>query len=198
MTAESSESLRKMAEQVADYRSRADTSEKLSYVDPLTGLANRRRFEEQLEIKVKAGRVFSLIMIDMNNFKHVNDRHGHLAGDELLKQFAEELSSQFRLADLVTRWGGDEFAVIVNSNQNDAMARLNGLRRAALGQYKVTVGHKTISVTVDAAIGVVEWNRTESGAELLARADQSMYARKQSERSDRANAPDTHSVSVHG
>jgi diguanylate cyclase (GGDEF)-like protein len=179
MTKDGRESLHRLSAEVEDYRTRLDKSEKLSGLDSLTGLANRRRFEEQLSIRIKAGGVFSLILIDLNRFKAVNDQFGHLAGDELLKQFATELQTHFRLADLVARWGGDEFAVIVNSSQQDANARMHGLKRNALGEYKVTAGAKTVQVVVDASLGVVQWNPGESSKELVARADRSMYAGKQ-------------------
>jgi diguanylate cyclase (GGDEF)-like protein len=142
--------------------------------------------------------VFSLILIDLNDFKSVNDQFGHLAGDELLKQFACELRTQFRLADLVARWGGDEFAVIVNSNQRDALARMHGLRRNALGEYKVTAGNKTVLVTVDASIGVVQWNERETARELVARADQSMYSVKQVSRSRAALETGADSIAPEG
>lgn len=179
---DSRESLRRLSAQVDEYRVKLDKSEMLSWQDPLTGLANRRRFEHELTAKIKAGIAFSLILIDLNDFKSVNDKFGHLAGDELLKQFAEELRSQFRLADLVTRWGGDEFAVIIPTSEKDALARVHRIRRWLLGEYKLKVGHQTATVAAEASIGVVEWNRRESGPELLARADECMYQCKQSTR----------------
>ena len=184
------ESLRRLSAEVDDYRSRLSNSEKLSSLDPLTGLANRRRFEEQLGVKTGAGidaaHHFSLILIDLNDFKEVNDRLGHLAGDEVLKGFAAKLRAQFPSADLVARWGGDEFAVIISSSLNDAQARVDRIRRSPIGDCKIRSGTRVINVTVEASIGVVEWNGSETGAELLDRADHSMYRGKHSMKAQRA------------
>jgi diguanylate cyclase (GGDEF)-like protein len=174
------ESLRRLNAQVEDYRSRLSTSERLSFLDPLTGLANRRRFEEQLDVRIGAAGRFCLILIDLNDFKGVNDRLGHLAGDEVLKNFANKLRLQFPSADLVARWGGDEFAVIVSSSHNDAEARVARIRRSPIGECRITLGKQSLSVTVEASIGVVEWDGVEKGPELLARADRSMYTGKHS------------------
>jgi diguanylate cyclase len=180
------ESLRRLTAEVEDYRSRLSNSEKLSALDPLTGLANRRRFEEQLEVKIRTASRFCLILIDLNGFKEVNDRLGHLAGDEVLKSFASKLRAQFPSADLVARWGGDEFAVIINCSENDAAARVGRIRRSGIGECKINSGKQVINITVEASIGVVEWNGSERGPELLARADHSMYSGKPSMKSLRA------------
>jgi diguanylate cyclase len=180
MAEASKQSLRRMSAEVDDYRSRLSSSEKLSSLDPLTGLANRRRFEELLNGKIRAGSRFCLILIDLNDFKAVNDRLGHVAGDEVLKFFAVRLRSQFPSADLVARWGGDEFAVIINSSEKDAEARVERMRRSPIGEFKIDSGKQTIGVAVEASIGVVQWNGSEKGSELLARADRSMYQGKNS------------------
>jgi diguanylate cyclase (GGDEF)-like protein len=179
------ESLRRLSEEVADYRSRLSDSERLSSLDPLTGLANRRTFEAQLDMKIRSARRFCLILIDLNDFKDVNDRLGHLAGDEVLKSFAGKLCVQFPSADVVARWGGDEFAVIVSCGLNDAQARVNRIRRSPIGECKISSGKQFIVVTVEPSIGVVEWDGAEEGTELLARADNSMYLGKHSMKAHR-------------
>jgi diguanylate cyclase (GGDEF)-like protein len=172
------ESLRRLTAEVEDYRSRLSSSEKLCSLDPLTGLANRRTFEEQLNVKIGTAGRFCLILIDLNDFKEVNDRLGHLAGDYVLKSFAGKLRVQFPSADLVARWGGDEFAVIINSGWNDAEARVDRIRRSAIGECIINSGKESVSVTVEPSIGVVEWDGSETAPELLARADHSMYRGK--------------------
>jgi diguanylate cyclase (GGDEF)-like protein len=174
------QSLLRLSAEVEDYRGRLVKSERLSSLDPLTGLANRRCFEERLNVKINAAKRFCLILIDLNDFKTINDRFGHLAGDEVLKYFAAKLRLQFPSADLVARWGGDEFAVIITSSQRDAEARVHRIRRSALGECTVDVGRQSIEVTVDGSIGVVEWDGGESGPEMLARADLCMYRGKES------------------
>jgi diguanylate cyclase (GGDEF)-like protein len=173
------ESMRRLSAEMEEYRSRLSSSEKLSSLDPLTGLANRRRFEEQLGVRIRARSRFSLILIDLNGFKEVNDRLGHLAGDEVLKSVASKLRLQFPSADLVSRWGGDEFAVIINCSENDAEARVGRIRRAPIGECRVNTGGQSINVSVQASFGVVEWDGAEKGTDLLARADDCMYQGKQ-------------------
>jgi len=180
------ESLRRLNAEVEDYRSRLSSSEKLSALDALTGLANRRTFETQLDAKIRAARHFCLILIDLNDFKEVNDHLGHLAGDAVLKNFADRLRAQFPSADLVARWGGDEFAVIIGSSLNDTQARGDRMRRYPIGECKIGSGTEFVDVTLEASIGVVEWNGFETGAELLARADRSMFRGKHSMKSLRA------------
>jgi diguanylate cyclase (GGDEF)-like protein len=173
------ESLRRLSAEVEDYRSRLSNSEKLCSLDPLTGLANRRTFEEQLNLKIGSAGRFCLVLIDLNDFKEVNDRLGHLAGDDVLKSFAGKLRVQFPSADLVARWGGDEFAVIVNSSWNDAEARVDHIRRSMIGECRINSSRESVIVTVEPSIGVVEWDGSENAHELLARADHSMYRGKQ-------------------
>jgi diguanylate cyclase (GGDEF)-like protein len=171
-------SLLRLSEQVEDYRSRLDKSERLSALDVVTGIANRRVFEERLSAKVRASGRFCLILIDLDGFKRVNDRFGHLAGDEVLKHVAAKLRLQFPSADIVARWGGDEFAVIISSRKTDVEARINRLRRSGLGECRIDPSDPTASVLVEASVGVVEWDGQEGGPELLARADHSMYHSK--------------------
>ena len=180
------DSLRRLSDQVEDYRSRLSRSEMLSFLDPLTGLANRRGFEVQLDVRMRSADPFCLILIDVNDFKAVNDRLGHLAGDEVLKIFAARLRAQFPSADLVSRWGGDEFAVIVNSARDDAEALVDRIRRSSIGECKVHVRRQAVSVTVEPSIGLAEWDGSEMGPALLARADHSMYKEKHSMKTRRA------------
>jgi diguanylate cyclase len=180
MAAAGIESLSRLRAEVEDYRSRLNKSERISSLDPLTGLANRRRFEELMDEKMGAGTRFCLILIDLNDFKKVNDQFGHLAGDEVLKTVGDKLRLQFPSADVVARWGGDEFAVIINSSRNDVEARIGRIRRSPLVDCRITSGRKSASVAVHASIGVVEWDGSETGPDLLARADRSMYLGKHS------------------
>jgi diguanylate cyclase len=172
-------SLTRLAAEIDGYRARLKTSQQLSWKDPLTGLSNRRCFDEQLKSAIHAGRPFCLVMVDLNGFKSVNDNHGHLVGDELLKQFANELRSQFPLASTVARWGGDEFAVILNSGIKDTEARVHRLQRWAVGDYLINRGRESIRISIDAAFGSVEWNPGESAKDLVIRADRCLYESKE-------------------
>lgn len=96
-------------------RDKIKTLENLASTDPLTGLANRRFFLEQLERECTRARrypeVFTIVYIDLDNFKYVNDTSGHFVGDELLKCVGQELKSSLRESDMAARLGGDEFAI---------------------------------------------------------------------------------------
>jgi diguanylate cyclase (GGDEF)-like protein len=183
MADEGRESIRKLTSEIAEYQTRLEASERRSMIDPLTGLGNRRGVEEQLSLRIATHQTFSLLVADLNGFKATNDTYGHLAGDEILRQFAGELKTQFRPEDAVARWGGDEFVAIVTGPPSEADARIERVRHWALGDYKISVDDRTVAIKVDAAIGTVAWNGTESAEELFARADKEMYRVKESSRS---------------
>ena len=114
--------------------------EQIASEDPLTGLANRRKLERGLEFLVNQSRAFSVIYVDLNGFKSINDTHGHQAGDDLLKQFAGELRAAFRTTDVVGRWGGDEFVILVDGHFRDAVTRAERIEKWVDGEYLVTTG----------------------------------------------------------
>ena len=178
MAEENKATVSQLSAQVEQYRARLEESEKSATIDLLTGIANRRAFEQQLESRISSGAQFSLIMMDLNDFKAVNDRFGHVAGDSLLVQFAGELRVQFRSSDLVGRWGGDEFVVIVDGGISEAESRAARVRQWALGEYTLDAGTRKVKTLVSAAIGVVEWDGRETGVQLLDRADQKLYSGK--------------------
>ena len=121
-------------------------------------------------------------MIDLNGFKAINDKHGHLVGDDLLRQFANELRAQFSSSDIVARWGGDEFTVLIAGDLDQARERAERIRRWALGEYRIGACEKKedkdIRTTLTASIGTVEWDGSEAGCHLLARADALVYRTK--------------------
>src|SRR5438132_12485238 len=128
--------------------------------DPLTGRANRRAFEQALEQRLSrdAQEPFAVLMLDVDGLKQVNDAHGHAAGDAVLKRVASVLSSDLREADLATRWGGDEFVLLMPSiDQVGALSlarRLGGsLRHPVVPAetclvYLRTVYHTTACISV--------------------------------------------------
>ena len=117
-------------------------------IDPLTGLPNRRAFIDALEkAKAKSGQSVTLLMIDADHFKAINDTHGHAAGDEILQQISARLIASVRKEDLVARFGGEEFAVLLPSQNPQEGAELaRRLRSKLSGAYRMR--GKSITVTV--------------------------------------------------
>jgi diguanylate cyclase (GGDEF)-like protein len=158
---------------ISDLESRID-------VDPLTETLNRRGFERELKrtlayVKRYAANA-TLIYLDLDEFKPVNDRHGHAAGDAVLKAVAAALIGEVRASDVVARIGGDEFAVLLwNLPDADAVAKAVDLERAV---YATPVRWGASTMVVGASAGVAFVGPLDTPAEVLARADAAMYARK--------------------
>lgn len=155
--------------------------ETLSMTDELTGLLNRRGFEEAFRrALISAGRYGDegvLIACDLDDFKSVNDRFGHAAGDEVLRQVGWLLRTHTRETDFVARLGGDEFAVIlIQTGWRNGLKRAQTLSRA-LNRLAVTFDAATIAVS--ASIGVEHFGPDDhDAATLIARADMAMYVNK--------------------
>ena len=180
MNEESKASVQQLTSQVKEYQVRLEEAEKESLTDALTSLSNRRAFERHLESWVASRKPFSLIMIDLDDFKGVNDTFGHVAGDDLLRQFASELRSQFTSAEMVSRLGGDEFIVVMPGEIVEANDKADRIRKWTLGEYKINNGTQTVKTELKASIGVAEWDGHEGGIALLARVDQEVYKAKRS------------------
>lgn len=161
-------------------RVRADEFKQLATRDSLTGLSNRRLGEERLAAEVarseRHGHPLSVLLLDLNRFKQINDRYGHPAGDMVLKRFAERLSRVIRASDLAVRLGGDEFLVILPECLPDRIPIL--LRR--LGEIEVHWAGENFLVS--SAAGWAGYRNGEAPAQLIERADQSLYANKRSQR----------------
>ncbi|MDR3723824.1 MAG: GGDEF domain-containing protein [Terracidiphilus sp.] len=178
MTEEGSQALQQLRTQVSGYQTKLEEAEKLALRDGLTGLLNRLCIEKQIERRIDTGVRFCVAVIDLDGFKKINDQHGHLAGDELLKQFAGELSSASRSEDLVGRWGGDEFILIIDGTLEEASTRIERLDRWICGNYTLQSPAGSVSVPMHASIGLAGHNEDEPMNQLLARADKAMYANK--------------------
>jgi len=161
--------------------------EKLAQHDPLTGLANRRKFAERFEYdKARAERArtpLSLLMVDIDHFKSINDRYGHLAGDACLKALAALLLSSVRAVDLVARFGGEEFLVLQPEMSADQSLVAAERIRAQIQAHPVEVRKDIPAVEVTVSVGAA----TSVGAELtleglLARADEAVYRAKRAGR----------------
>jgi diguanylate cyclase len=179
MTEESRAVVNSLTAEVKDYRTRLEQAEHESNTDPLTEIANRRAFEKDLAIRMSRTRPFSLIAIDLDGFKGVNDKYGHPAGDSLLRQFAAELKALFSTGDLVARLGGDEFVVVTDGGLEEALLKIERIQKWALGEYKVLcggeAGNAAVKLQVRASMGAGEWRRGESATEFVARVDGEVY-----------------------
>ena len=166
---------------ISDKRDVSESLRKATYCDHLTGLSNRRAFFEAASLELvrrqRAPRPVSLIMLDADHFKAINDEHGHPAGDAVLRQLAASIKSVCRQVDVLARVGGEEFAAILPSvNLADAMAVAERLR-AHVQMASTLYEGRTISCTV--SIGVATMDDTLTGVDdLIKRADQALYAAK--------------------
>ncbi len=168
-----------LAEQIemqASLRLRANEYHMLAMVDPLTGLYNRRFAEERLTAEVdrskRYGHPLTALVIDLNDFKQINDKYGHLAGDMVLKEFGNRLSRHIRVSDLAVRMGGDEFLVILPECPEEQvpglLARLSGLE----------VNFRGAMIPVRFSAGAAGFSPVETSEQMLERADQALYAQK--------------------
>jgi two-component system cell cycle response regulator len=145
-------------------------------IDPLTGLYNRRFAEQRLAAEVarseRRGHPLTVLTLDLNDFKTINDTHGHPAGDQVLQEFASRLNKVIRGSDLAVRLGGDEFLVVLPECSLDQLQLV--LER--LGSFEIEWQGQRIPVNFSAG-----WKDFEKGnrpEELLACADQALYANK--------------------
>ncbi|MEO5695913.1 MAG: GGDEF domain-containing protein [Burkholderiaceae bacterium] len=149
--------------------------------DPLTGLLNRRRMQGELAAAAALARrypaPFALVFVDLDRFKSINDTHGHEAGDKFLKGFAALLEQMARETDVIGRWGGDEFVVLLpHTTRADAQQYADRLKQG-LSRHRIDIG--AASMPALASVGVAV--HPDDGADpeaLLAHADQAMYLTK--------------------
>lgn len=165
-----------------EFKAYLDVCEEAAFTDHLTGLANRRRFERQLDREVsrtlRYSHPFSLLMLDIDHFKFVNDNFGHHAGDEAIRGIARVLQEETRGIDLAARIGGEEFAVLlVETGQSEALEVAERLRVAIREMALPSSGRITASV------GVAECPLSgQTSAEMLNAADVALYEAKRSGR----------------
>jgi diguanylate cyclase (GGDEF)-like protein len=131
-----------------------------------------------MQRRIAAKEPFCVVMLDLNGFKQVNDTYGHQAGDDLLKQFSTELRSASRATDVVGRWGGDEFIVVLDGNLTEARSHVERMQKWVFGSYTLQTGLEGLKVEANAALGLVEWQAGEDIKEVLARADALMHKQK--------------------
>jgi diguanylate cyclase (GGDEF)-like protein len=162
----------------------------MAYRDPLTGLWNRRYFEERLNEELSRsqraglGRRFSVMVLDLNDFKATNDRYGHPAGDAVLKDVGEFLVTHMRHHDVASRTGGDEFSVLLPDLSAEDCGHLVDRLRGGLD-----TANAERRIPIFLSIGTASWPEAGDTVDaLLTRADEAMYADKHRQRAKRVPA----------
>ncbi len=149
--------------------------------DPLTGVNNRTSFDATLKREVDIANRHSsplaLMVIDIDHFKEINDTHGHLVGDCVLRDVANCAAKCIRSTDIMFRYGGEEFVVLLSNTSPEGAQLLAERIRLSIGKQECTYGKSTVKVTV--SLGIAKLNKDESGISLFSRADEAMYQAKQ-------------------
>ena len=156
----------------------------MAYRDAVTGLYNHRYFREQLshelERSTRYGQPLSLILMDMNNFKEINDRYGHFMGDKFLGLVGEVIDRQIRASDVGARYGGDEFVIVLpNTSQEEAAATGDKLVIAVSSCAAMTASGETVELGVSYGVATFPSDAKTAG-ELIQQADARLYAVKAS------------------
>jgi diguanylate cyclase (GGDEF)-like protein len=163
-------------EVATEQRVRAETFYELAILDPLTGLYNRRFSEEHLRTEIaraeRRGDPLMVLLLDLDNFKGINDRFGHSAGDLVLKEFARRLNKGIRGSDIAVRLGGDEFLVILPECPPEKV----DVVLSRLTDFEIEMGQDRIPVS--SSRGWAQYEAANTAEELIRRADEALYAHK--------------------
>jgi diguanylate cyclase (GGDEF)-like protein len=184
--------IKRLRRQLAEKQGHSNLLRNLAMVDPLTGLYNRRFAEQRLAAEVarseRKGHPLTILTLDLNNFKDINDTYGHLAGDLVLQEFAARLNNVIRGGDLAVRLGGDEFLVLLPECTSQQLQLVLG----RLGSLEVNWHGQEIPITFSA--GWKQYELGERPEEMLARADELLYTRKRASKKTQPLADSGHPV----
>jgi diguanylate cyclase (GGDEF)-like protein len=151
----------------------AEKMEKAAHIDGLLGIGNRRMLQRKLNTMTKGYTSYSLLLIDVDHFKTINDTHGHLVGDDILRELTKSIESSLRPEDVIGRWGGEEFLVIANGTELKSAEMLAQRIRAGVAEYEFsTVGRVTVS------IGVAQFQPDTSISHTFSIVDEALYEAK--------------------
>ena len=175
--------LQQSSDQIGELKSKLDNIRKESLTDPLTGIANRKAFDTELEQAIASARAnnepLCLVMCDIDKFKVFNDTWGHQTGDQVLRLVAHCLSENVKGRDTAARYGGEEFAVILRQTGRDsAMVLANQIRSTVESKKLVKKSTGDILGTITVSGGIAELTADDSVATLIQRADDCLYAAK--------------------
>ena len=177
--------------QIALLNQEIKSLQKQVVTDPLTGLFNKRQFNFSLSTEMERSRrselPTSLILLDIDHFKTINDQYGHVLGDRVLEHFAQVLLKTLRMLDIACRYGGEEFAVILPSTPLLVAIQVAERLRDAFEKTKVENDGQPIHFTTSLGVSCYHHSQQCSASALVERADQQLYAAKQAGR-NRVNA----------
>lgn len=165
----------------------------LSETDPLTGLLNRRSLDNRLETLLEESKrsdfPLSLVFLDIDHFKVINDTYGHSAGDEVLRYCGQVLAKNIRRTDVLGRYGGEEFILVLPGSTSENARRVAELLRHSVATQPIKLGDQVASVTI--SVGFAQWlGDQETAQQLIERADQAMYRAKSAGRNRIVGADD--------
>jgi len=168
-----------------------DELQKLAITDPLTGVFNRRavieRTEAELVLSQRTSKAFSVLLLDLDHFKAINDEYGHAAGDSVLKAIVGIVKNELRQTDVVGRWGGEEFLLIAVQTPELGALELAERLRQRIAETSIAAGFATLRLS--ASFGIAESSATDTAESLIDRADQGLYQAKAKGRNRCASVP---------
>jgi len=168
----------KLRKEVAKYQTKMEEAVQVATMDTLTGLRSRYYVEKQIKRRIELELPTTIAIVDLDGFKSVNDKNGHMIGDDLLRQFATNMKESCRLTDTVGRWGGDEFIILLDCDLNKAKIQIENLMKRTCCEYFISGKTGMIMVRLTASVGLAEHVIGETMEQLFDRADANMYAMK--------------------
>jgi diguanylate cyclase (GGDEF)-like protein len=183
------------------HKDRAEESaRRLAATDPLTGTFNRRTFLELAEKEIarsrRADSALSLVLLDLDHFKRINDQHGHIVGDSVLIKFTRIVQTCLRREDLLVRYGGEEFCVLLPDVALDGAVALAERIRVSVERTSFGPGANPVKVTVSAGVARLGREDSDDIAHLLKRADEAMYGAKAAGRNQVMAYPENSTIAM--
>ena len=175
--------LQESAAQIKKLRDELQHARREAMKDTLTGLSNRKVFDQTLtkfvQQKHESNIDFCLIIMDIDHFKQINDKYGHLIGDRVLQQLAHRTTMKIRKTDIAARYGGEEFAILLPQTHLEQARQIAESIRRSIGQINMRrTDTGEVIGNISASFGVAQYHPAETEADLIGRADRAMYAAK--------------------